>query len=140
MAGLSCSCGRSQDDAACDAMLWQFFSAVSIEDRPAITAENCCVHWLPTSWNCGTPTYWTPGRPGRFVVPGLVIGAVVIESSVGLANALAAFLYCGISYVDLRVPGGIAAQPPGILDPASLRYFGPVANEMNFQALSAWLD
>jgi len=42
------------------------------------------------------PTYWTPGRPGRFVVPGLSMGAAEIESSVGCANAAAAFLYCGI--------------------------------------------
>ena len=32
-----------------------------------------------------------------------------------------------------RVPGGIAAHPPGIFDPASFRYCGPVANEMYFQ-------
>ena len=63
-------------------MSWQFFSAASICDRPAITAENCWVHWLPTSWNCGIPTYWTPGRPGRFVVPGLSIGAAAIDASV----------------------------------------------------------
>src|SRR3954462_4869827 len=80
-----------------EATLWQLLRAESIEDRPAITAENCWVHWLPTSWNSGMPTYWTPGRPGRFVVPGLVIGADEIASSVSLANALAAFLYCGIS-------------------------------------------
>src|SRR5512132_1295698 len=67
----------------CDAMSWQFFTAESTDDRPAITAENCWVHWLPTSWNCGMPTYCTPGRPGRFVVPGLLIGAAAIESSVG---------------------------------------------------------
>ena len=81
----------------CDAMCWQFLSAASIDDLPAITAENCCVHWLPTSWNSGIPTYWTPGRPGRFVVPGLSIGAAEIASSVGWANAAAAFLYWGIS-------------------------------------------
>ena len=74
-------------------MSWQFFSAESIDALPAMTAENCSVHPLPTSWNCGTPTYCTPGRPGRFVVPGFVIGAAEIASSVGLANALAAFLY-----------------------------------------------
>ena len=65
--------------------------------RPAITAENCWVHWLPTSWNSGMPTYWTPGRPGRLVVPGLSIGAARIASSVGWANAAAASLYSGIS-------------------------------------------
>src|SRR2546429_8191123 len=43
----------------CEAMDWQFLSAESIEPLPAITAENCCVHWLPTSWNCGMPTYCT---------------------------------------------------------------------------------
>jgi hypothetical protein len=78
-------------------MPWQFCSAESIDALPAITAENCSVHPLPTSWNSGIPTYWTPGRPGRFVVPGLVIGADEIASSVCVANALAAFLYCGIS-------------------------------------------
>ena len=78
-------------------MSWQFFNAASICVRPAITAENCWVHWLPTSWNCGIPTYWTPGRPGRFVVPGLPIGAAAMDASVWSANALAAFLYCGIS-------------------------------------------
>src|SRR4029453_12934690 len=123
-----------------DATSWQLLKAESMELRPAITAENCCVHWLPTSWNSGMPTYWTPGSPGRLVVPGLSIGAAEIDLSVGSANAAAAFLYCGISYVDLRVPGGIEAHPPGTLDPASLRYWGPVAKEMNFQALSAWLD
>src|SRR5512133_4034860 len=76
----------------CDAMSWQFFRAASICDRPAMTAENCWVHWLPTSWNWGMPTYCTPGSPGRFVVPGLLMGAAAIESSVGLANAAAAFL------------------------------------------------
>src|SRR3954468_3233036 len=106
--------------AACEAMPWQFFRAASTDALPAITAENCWVHWLPTSWNSGTPTYWTPGRPGRLVVPGLSIGALDIASSVGSANALASFLYWGISYVDLRVPGGIAAQPPAIALPASL--------------------
>src|SRR5215210_5095383 len=105
-----------------DATFWQLLSAESMDDRPAITAENCWVHWLPTSWNSGMPTYCTPGTPGRFVVPGLSIGAAEIASSVGLANAAAAFLYCGISYVDLRVPGGIEAHPPGTFDPASLRY------------------
>src|SRR3954447_1423683 len=120
-------------------MLWQFFSAESTDALPAITAENCSVHWFPTSWNCGTPTYCTPGRPGRFVVPGLSMGADEMASSVGLANAFAAFLYCGISYVDWRVPGGSAAQPPGICEPASLRYCGPVANETYFQARSCLL-
>jgi hypothetical protein len=67
----------------------------------------------------------------------LVIGAAEIASSVGLANAAAAFLYCGISYVELRVPGGSAAQPPGIFDPASFRYCGPVANATYFQARSS---
>src|SRR5919204_893905 len=123
-----------------EATLWQLLNAESMELRPAITAENCWVHWLPTSWNSGIPTYWTPGRPGRSVVPGLSIGAAEIDLSVGSANAAAAFLYCGIWYVDLRVPGGIEAHPPGTLDPASLRYCGPVANEMNFQAESALLD
>ena len=47
-----------------DAILWQFASAASIDDLPAITAENCSVHWSPTSWNSGMPTDWTPGRPG----------------------------------------------------------------------------
>ena len=78
-------------------MLWQFSSAESTEERPAITAENCSVHWLPTSWNSGMPTYWTPGTPGRGVVPGLSMGAAAIESSVGSANAAAASLYSGIS-------------------------------------------
>src|ERR687898_795676 len=86
------------------------------------------------------PTYWTPGTPGRLVVPGLSIGADAIESSVGWANAAAAFSYCGIWYVDSRVPGGIAAHPPGIRDPACLRYCGPVANEMYSQPMSALLE
>jgi len=34
----------------------------------------------------------------------------------------------------------MAAHPPGTFVPASLRYCGPVAKEMNFQALSAWVD
>src|SRR5882757_828460 len=102
MASAVPSWGVRQPCAAWEAMPWQFLIAASIDALPAITAENCCVHPLPTSWNSGMPTYWTPGRPGRFVVPGLVIGADEIASSVSLANALAAFLYCGISYRDLR--------------------------------------
>ena len=38
------------------------------------------------------------------------------------------------------MPGGRAVQPPGIFDPASFRYCGPVANEMYFQARSCLLD
>jgi hypothetical protein len=37
-------------------MLWQLLSAESIDALPAITAENCSVHWLPTSWYSGMPT------------------------------------------------------------------------------------
>src|SRR6266508_5030666 len=37
-------------------------------------------------------------------------------------------------YVDRRVPGGIAAQPPFTRGPAALRYCGPVAHAMYFQA------
>ena len=77
----------------CDAMSWQFFRAASIGVLPAITAENCWVHWLPTSWNSGIPTYCTPGTPGRFVVPGLLMGAALIAAKVVAANALAALLY-----------------------------------------------
>src|ERR671931_1660722 len=86
----------SHQELACEATSWQLFKAESTDVRPAITAENCCVHWFPTSWNCGIPTYWTPGSPGRFVVPGLLIGAAAIAFSVSSANAEAAFLYCGI--------------------------------------------
>src|SRR3954470_19374120 len=111
-------------------MFWQLLSAESTDVLPAITAENCWVHWLPTSWNCGMPTYCTPGRPGRLVVPGLLIGAAFIAASVVGAKALAAFLYCGIWYVDRRVPGGIAAQPPFTSGPAARRYCFPVANAM----------
>src|SRR5437867_665170 len=88
---------RSSHQCTCDAMSWQFFRAESIDDLPAITAENCCVHWLPTSWNWGIPTYWTPGRPGRLLVPGLLIGAAAMADRVGPANAAAAFLYSGIA-------------------------------------------
>ncbi len=80
------------------------------------------------------PTYCTPGRPGRFVVPGFVIGAAFIAASVMPANAFAAALYCGILYVEIRVPGGIAAQPPFTRVPAAARYCGPVAHAMYFQA------
>src|SRR5919204_3223767 len=98
--------------------------------EPAITAENNCVQRLPTSWNCGMPTYCTPGNPGRFVVPGLVIGAAFIAASVVAANALAAFLYCGILYVEKRVPGGSDAQPPLTSGPAALMYCGPATHAM----------
>src|SRR5205085_11580899 len=50
------------------------------------------------------------------------------------ANAAAACLYCGIAYVESRVPGGIAAQPPFVFVPAALMYPGPVAHAMYFQA------
>src|SRR5215211_6499584 len=132
--------GGSGHPPAPDATLWQLLSAESTVDRPAITAENCWVHWLPTSWNSGMPTYWTPGSPGRLVVPGLSIGAAEIDLSVGSANAAAAFLYSGISYAVFCLQKEKEAHPPGTLDPASFRYCGPVANEMYFQSLSAWLD
>src|ERR1700756_1569965 len=90
--------------------------------EPAITLEKSCVQRLPTSWNCGIPTYCTPGRPGRFVVPGSVIGAACIAARVLDANAAAAFLYCGSWYVERRVPGGIDAQPPFVFVPAALMY------------------
>src|SRR5438876_3010976 len=37
-------------------------------------------------------------------------------------------------YVDTRVPGGIAAQPPFTSGPAARRYCFPVAHAMYFQA------
>jgi len=43
-------------------------------------------------------------------------------------------LYCGIWYVESRVPGGIDAQPPFVFVPAALMYDGPVAHAMYFQA------
>src|ERR671924_27447 len=89
--------GTSGHPPTPEATFWQLLRAESIDARPAITAENCWVHWLPTSWNSGTPTYCTPGSPGRLVVPGLSIGADDIASRVGSAKAEAAFLYCGIS-------------------------------------------
>ena len=78
------------------AICWHWESAESTLVDPAITLEKSCVHWLPTSWNCGMPTYCTPGRPGRLVVPGLLIGAAFMAASVFEAKAAAAFLYCGI--------------------------------------------
>src|SRR2546426_7221984 len=101
---------------------------------PAMTAENNCVQRLPTSWNCGMPTYCTPGSPGRLLVPGFVIGAAFIAASVVAANAFAAALYCGMRYVENRVPGGMAAQPPFVCVPAALMYCGPVAHAMYVQA------
>ena len=71
------------------------------------------------------PTYCTPGSPGRGVVPGLSIGAASIAASVGSAKAAAASWYSGISYVEVRVPGGIAAQPPGIRLAGRLDVLGP---------------
>ena len=82
---------------AFDAICWHWLSASVSFIEPAITLEKSCVQRLPTSWNCGMPTYCTPGRPGRFVVPGLLIGAAFIAASVIAANALAAVLYCGIA-------------------------------------------
>src|SRR4030088_359162 len=102
------------------AICWHWLSAAVSCVEPAITLEKSWVHRLPTSWNCGMPTYCTPGRPGRFVVPGLLIGAACIAASVFAANAAAACLYCGIWYVDSRVPGGIDAQPPLVFVPAAL--------------------
>src|SRR6266480_57119 len=37
-------------------------------------------------------------------------------------------------WVEKRVPGGIAAQPPFTRGPAALRYCGPVAHAMYFHA------
>jgi hypothetical protein len=78
-------------------MFSQFASAESTVNLPRITAANCAVHWLPTSWNWGMPTYWMPVMPGRLLVPGSSIGADSIALSVDLANARATFLYPGIS-------------------------------------------
>src|SRR6266536_2060419 len=119
---------------ALDAICWHWLSAVVSFIERAITLEKSWVHRLPTSWNCGMPTYCTPGRPGRLVVPGLLIGAAFIAARVFEANAAAARLYWGISYVESRVPGGIAAQPPFVFVPAALMYDGPVAHAMYFQA------
>src|SRR5258708_1316661 len=83
------------------------------------------------------PTYCTPGSPGRFVVPGLLMGAAFIAASVVAANDLAAARYCGNAYVDSRVPGGIEAQPPFVFVPAALMYWALVAQEMYFQASAA---
>src|SRR3954451_19217238 len=121
-------------------MSWHCLSASVSFIEPEITLEKSWVQRLPTSWNWGTPTYCTPGRPGRFEVPGLAIGAAAMDFRVSSANAEAACSYCGILYVELRVPGGIAAQPPSIRVPASLMYCGPVANEMYFHAESALLE
>src|SRR4051794_36336342 len=115
-------------------MSWHCLSASVSFVEPAITLEKSCVQRLPTSWNCGTPTYCTPGRPGRFDVPGLLIGAACIAASVLDANAAAACLYCGILYVESRVPGGIEAQPPFVCVPAALMYAALVAHEMYFHA------
>src|SRR5262245_40398795 len=90
---------RSREEAhliACDAICWHWLRAAVSFIEPAITAENSCVQRLPTSWNCGMPTYCTPGKPGRFVVPGFLIGAAFIAANVVAANAFAAFLYCGM--------------------------------------------
>src|SRR5919197_2516068 len=86
------------------------------------------------------PTYAIPGLPGRLLVPGSSIGADSIASSVGCANTRAALSNSGISYVERRGPGGIAAHPPGIRVPASLMYRGPVAQETYLHARSALLD
>src|SRR3954453_8914036 len=117
-------------------MFSQFASAEMIFPLPRITAANCPVHWSPTSWNWGMPTYWMPGLPGRLLVPGSSIGADWIASSVGLANVRAAVRYSGISEVERRGPGGIAAHPAAILDPASSMYCGPVAQATYRQARS----
>src|SRR5258706_810033 len=122
---------------AFEAMSWHWLRASVSFVEPAITLEKSWVQRLPTSWNCGMPTYCTPGRPGRLVVPGLLIGAAFIASSVFAANAAAACLYWGIWYVESRVPGGIDAQPPFVFVPAALMYDGPVAHEMYFQASAA---
>src|SRR5581483_6266196 len=119
---------------ACDAICWHWLSASVSFIEPAITAEKSCVQRLPTSWNCGIPTYCTPGSPGRFVVPGFVIGAAFIAARVIEANAFAAFRYCGMAYVDTRVPGGIDGQPPFVCVPAALMYCALVAQEMYFHA------
>src|SRR3954449_9777737 len=115
-------------------MSWHCLSASVSFVEPAITLEKSWVQRLPTSWNSGIPTYCTPGRPGRLVVPGLLMGAAFIASRVFDANAAAASLYCGSLYVESRVPGGIAAQPPLVFVPAALMYDGPVAHAMYFQA------
>src|SRR4029077_13580628 len=56
---LACGVGGSHPLAylmAEEAICWHWESASSMFDDPAITLEKSCVHWLPTSWNCGMPT------------------------------------------------------------------------------------
>ena len=103
--------------------------------RPAITLENCSVQRLPTSWNCGHADVLHAGqtRPGR--------GARVVDRR-GVHRRQRRRRRTpprppgtrGCSYVDCRVPGGIAAQPPAIWSPAAAMYSGPVAHEMYCQA------
>ena len=57
-----------------------------------MTAENSSVQLVADILELGTPTYCTPGRPGRVVVPGLLIGAACMAFRVGSAKGRCGFL------------------------------------------------
>ena len=87
--------------------------------------------FVPNAVNSGMSTNWMP-TVGRGCTPGLVGSASVIAVLVGSANAFAASRYCGISYVEARLPAGTRDQPSSL--PTRFSYPLPEAQEMNFQA------
>src|ERR1700722_2817314 len=95
---------------ACGAICWPFPGACATVSWPSMAAVICAETSVPNSSNSGIPTYWTPGT-GCGETPGWVILTESISERVSGANALAAARYCGFWYVEVRVPGGTAAQP-----------------------------
>src|SRR5215218_4415139 len=92
-----------------------------------------CDTSVPRPGNSGMSTNWMPGA-GRGCTPGFNGSADSIAARVGPPKAAASFWYCGISYVDARLPAGTRDQPS--CSPTSFSYSLPDAQEMNFQALS----
>src|SRR5690606_6334208 len=92
---------------------------------------------VPRSVNSGMPTNWMPGA-GRGCTPGSSGLAPAMASRVTSAKAAASSRYSGMSYVEARLPAGTLDQPA--FSPTSFSYSLPEAQEMNFQALSAFLD
>src|ERR687897_600233 len=98
-----------------------------------MAAEISCETFVPRSWNSGMAMYCTPTH-GCGCTPGCSTLTSSMADNVCGAKAAAASLYSGISYVDVRVPGGTRAQPSS--EPTSSMYSFDVAQDMKRQAAS----
>src|SRR5690242_1133590 len=81
-------------------------------------------YWMPTH-GCGSTPGWT----------GLTSFMIFAVSG---ANSPPAWMYCGMRYVDFRVPGGVRGQPSW--EPTSFAYSLDVAHWTNVQAASLCSD